>query len=498
MRKAFLLFLVMILMGCQTEKPTIISNEKGSVYYEIFVGSFYDSNEDGVGDIQGIIQQLPYLETMGIKGIWLTPIHPSPTYHKYDVLDYMAIDPEFGTMEDFEELLKVAKEKNIDILIDLVLNHSSDQHPWFIEAKKNQLNGTCDSEDSKCDYYNFTETQQNHSSKIQEGLYYEASFTGSMPDLNLDNPKVREEIKTIVTFWLDKGVKGFRLDASLHYYAATSRNVEFLGWLNDTIKEINPDAFMVSEVWTDENTILNHYESQLDSFFNFTGSATDGKFVKAVRNQSGASLAVWIETYQQKMKEINPNAVDTMFLSNHDQGRSGGYFGKDIEKTKFMGTIYLLSPGIPFIYYGEEIGMLGSGNDPNQRLPMPWGEQGVCANPPGVDYNNKFSSTVKEQEADKDSLLNHYRQVISIRNQYGVFERGEVKSVDFNHDALYGMIHRDENEQVLVIHNFSEETQTVQIPFEILNYHSIGDNQQNGNEIVMQPQSTVVINIKGE
>ncbi len=500
MRKIFFLFLVGMMMGCQTVKTQQkISNENGSVYYEIFVGSFYDSNQDGIGDLQGIIHQLPYLESLGIKGVWLTPIHPSPTYHKYDVMDYRDIDPQFGSMSDFDQLVSEAKEKNIDLLLDLVINHTSDQHPWFIEAKKNQLNGTCDQEDSKCDYYNFTETKQNHSEKIQDNLYYEASFTGNMPDLNLDNPKVRDEIYSIVKFWMEKGIKGFRLDASLHYYGSTGPNVEFLSWLNDKVKQLNPDSFVVAEVWTDEVMIQNHYESQLDSFFNFTASSTDGKIVKAIRNQNGASLARWMMDYNQEIKAINPTAIDTVFLSNHDQGRSGAYFGNDIEKTKLMASILLLSSGRPFIYYGEEIGMFGSGDDPNKRLPMVWGEdEGMCQNPPGVNYNSKFSSSVKDQSQKEGSLLEHYRQVISIRNQYPVFEWGKNDAIDLSNEALYAMVHQEEGLQVLVVHNLSSDPQLFEVESSILKMHSIGEVKQSEATIELAPYASVVLELEGD
>lgn len=494
MRKKLLLLLVLFMVGCQNKKE-IVSNEKSSVYYEIFVGSFADSNQDGIGDLQGIIQKLPYLQKLGIKGIWLTPIHPSGSYHKYDVLDYYGIDPQFGTMEDFEELVQVAKEYQIEIILDLVLNHTSEDHPWFLEAKKNQLNNTCEGQDSKCDYYLFTNEKGNNTTKIQENLYYEAIFTSSMPDLKLDNPEVRQEIENIVSFWLDKGIKGFRLDAALHYYGSSDKNNEFLSWFNQTVKNKKGDAFLVAEVWSDEKTIQRHYESGLDSFFNFTLSDPSGKVVTSIRSGKGASLARWLASYNEELKRINPKAMDTPFLSNHDQGRSGGYFAKDLPKQKMMASTYLLAPGIPFIYYGEEIGMLGSGNDPNQRLPMVWGASidGMTTNPPGVNYNGEFASSVSDQEKEKDSLLNHYREVIAIRNRFSVFERGMAEAVDVNDENIFALTLRDEKELVMVLHNYSAEEKTVEVDFNTKNYYLIGQGSKKGNEIKLSAYSSIVL-----
>ena len=273
-------------------------------------------------------------------------------------------------MDDFKELVDKANELNIDIIIDLPLNHTSDSHEWFISAKENKLNDTCNP-DNKCDYYNFSDTKESGYEPLGDKYYYEARFWSGMPDLNLDSENVRNEIKDIVEFWMDTGIKGFRLDAVLYYYQNNvSKNNEFVSWLMEIVRNKREDAFVVGEVWSSENIILDSYGSGIDSLFDFTMSGQDGFIAKAIRSENGQFLASKMIEYNDLIKE---GSVNSIFLSNHDQSRSAGYF-IDEDKQKLAASVYLLSIGIPFVYYGEEIGMRGSGKDENKRLAMLWGE----------------------------------------------------------------------------------------------------------------------------
>ena len=241
-----------VLSSCserKTERKVYDDNYRN--FYEIYVRSFSDSNGDGIGDLQGVISKLDYLKApdgqddshaLGVDGIWLMPICTSPSEHKYDVTDYCEIDPTYGTMEDFEELLKKFHERGIHVIIDLVLNHTSNEHPWFIQAVKDVNNGDYDSKYAQ--YYNFTtepELDDNENVKgysavegNEEGYYYESRFVYSMPDLNLDNPDVFAEIKDIMKFWLEKGVDGFRLDACKSYFTnSMDKSIEFLSKVVD-------------------------------------------------------------------------------------------------------------------------------------------------------------------------------------------------------------------------------------------------------------------------
>lgn len=494
--------MLLYLTGCTNNKMNAIDNQNSSIYYEIFVGSFCDSDDDGIGDIQGIISKLDYLESLGVKGIWLTPIHPSESYHKYDVLNYMEIDSTFGTMEDFEQLVSEMKIRNMDLIMDLVINHTSSNHPWFVEAKKNILNNACDRENGKCDYYNFYDSKKSNSTKLSNNIYYESVFSDKMPDLNLDNQEVRQEIKDIVTFWLSKGIQGFRLDAPLHYYGDVEKNNEFLSWLNTTVKEIKGDAFIVGEVWSDQKTIESHYESEIDSFFNFPASFTDGKIVTNIRSKNGSALAKYFEKYNASIKSINENAVDSVFLSNHDQARSAGFFSANQEQSKLMVSTFLLSPGNVFIYYGEEIGMLGSGVDPNKRLPMQWDlkdPKKMTNNPIGADYKDSLDTDVNRQNNDPDSLLNHYRKVAKVRNKYKAISNGSSVFVDFDNSSIYAMKHNLNDESILVIHNFSDEKQEIILEEKIKEVNIIDINLKStvkNEQISIQPYSSIVISIE--
>ena len=468
-KKLGIIFITLLLTACSQE--TIRSN-KNYVYYEIFVGSFYDTNEDGMGDLDGVTEKLDYLNDLGVGGIWMMPIHPSPTYHKYDVVDYYDIDPKYGTMEDFDELITKANEYNIEIIIDLVLNHTSSEHPWFIEAKKNVLNGTCENENSYCDYYVFSTTPQGKYYPIGKGYYYEALFWDKMPDLNLDSENVRNEIKDILQFWLDKGVKGFRLDAVTSFYNQNvTKNTEFLRWLNETINSIDEDAYVVGEAWTTNKTITDLYDSGIDSLFQFSLSQADGLIASSIRSKQGYNLANEVIKYNQMIKEANPDALNAVFISNHDQGRSAGYFkSTQPEYLKLMASIYLLMPGRSYIYYGEEIGLRGSGKDENKRLPMIWDNNdntGKTLGPSAADYKSEDIMGLKQQASDKNSLYNHYKQLIQIKNRYDVITDGTMESLNLNSN-VYALRTYDDTDDVIVIHNLSD--QKVVIDYDFSNY----------------------------
>lgn len=477
MRKyTFLLSLValLVLPGCQRSSPTFpldesIPNSQGSVYYEIFVGSFYDGNGDGKGDLSGVTAKIPYLKSLGVKGIWLMPIHPSPSYHKYDVTDYYTIDPSYGTLTDFDNLMAVAKENGIEVLLDLVINHTSDRHPWFIQAKDERMNGKVYPK-SKADWYNFTNKATTGYTQLKTGLYYESRFYSGMPDLNLDNEEVRAEIQNITSFWLNKGVQGFRLDAVSSYYTLSrSTTITFLTWLNSMIKSLFPDAYIVGEgPWgTTYQEIIPYYASGIDSFFNFTiANIPDADKVYAyMRQRKGQELSTLISRYNEELKAVNPLALDAPFISNHDNNRFSGKTINDfkLERFKLMASIYLLMPGRPFMYYGEEIGLLGQGNDPSKRLPMIWDEvdkTGQTLPPPGIDFSLHYQieKGVNDLLDDPDSIINHYRKVINSRNKFNSYiEKATITPFISEQMPIYGLTYTSPSGQLLILTNFSEE-----------------------------------------
>lgn len=420
------------------------------LYYEIFVASFRDANNDGIGDLRGVISKLDYLKDLGVTGIWLMPIMPSQTYHKYDVDGYYKIDPAYGTMEDFENLITEAKKRGIKIIIDLVLNHTSDTHPWFVKAKEAVLKKQ---ESPYINYYNFSEEAKSGYKRIADKIYYEARFWEEMPDLNLANPKLREEIKKIAHFWLKKGVAGFRLDAVLHFFEKnTSQNNEFLSWFMQVVKEKKEDAFVVGEAWTSENVILDYYKSGISSLFNFPFSGSDGKIAKSIRTKEGRDLAKDFVNYQNKVTEHHSS-----FLSNHDQGRSAAYFLND-EQRKIAAASYILSPSIPFVYYGEEIGMRGSGKDENKRLAMLWPDGINAKSPAHADFDPR-KQIIVDLENNEESIegkktkdfFAYYRQIMRARAFY-MPKNMRAKALDL-HENIYSL----EYDDVIFLINFSDK-----------------------------------------
>lgn len=482
-----LLIPLLFLGACR--KDVADAPERNSVYYQVFVGSFYDSDGDGVGDLQGVIEKLDYLqEDLGVSGIWLSPIHPSPTYHKYDVVDYYGIDEAFGTMDDFRELAAEMQEREMDLMMDFVFNHTSSQHPWFVEAKDAVLNDQPSASDY-VDYYNFSTEQEAGYTQLRDDLYYEAQFWSEMPDLNLDNPAVREEITDIAEFWVDEGVNAFRLDATTHFYEdQIGKNTEILAWFMDTVHAIDEEIYVVGEAWTGESIVLDMYESGIDSFFNFKFSQNDGSIVKSINTGKGYGLAETVLAYHEKMRERNPDAVDALFLSNHDNGRSAAYFANQLDKQKLAASIYLLMPGNSFVYYGEEIGMLGSGVDENKRLPMEWGTEEADHIPKryaGADYHEFDIDSVAEQLVADDSLLAHYQEAIQIKNRYPELVEGELAVIDVGEEAIYALQHDD----LLVLHNLSDESITIDITGEIIEQLN-SETEQTAAPLTLSPYSS--------
>ena len=386
------------------------------VAYEIFTGAFSDSDGDGTGDLQGIRSRLDYIQALGADMIWLTPIHPSPSYHHYDVTDYLAVAPEFGTVEGFEALAADCHDRGIRLIVDLVVNHTGVDHPWFKEAAAALASGL---ESPYIDYYNFSQdSAAGHPVPGADGWYYEGRFGPHMPDLNLDSAAVRSEIASIIAFWQARGADGFRLDATTSYYTgAAQKNAAFIAWVTETARQTDPDCYIVGECWADGPTILSLYEGGADSLFNFPLSDAGGVLVQAALSGQGAAVARVMASWHEALCAVSPDIVDAPFLTNHDQARARGMLRSDMDAMKAAAMLYLLLPGRPFVYYGEELGLSGSGRDENKRQPMLWGGDAAdtCAPFPETDQKQRLKGGVSEQDADPDSLLNWYRQLIALR-----------------------------------------------------------------------------------
>ena len=470
-------------------------------WYEIFVYSFCDSDGDGIGDINGVTSKLDYLEELGVTGIWLMPIHPSTSYHKYNVSDYYAIDPEYGTMEDFEKFMAECEKRDIHVILDLVLNHSGSEHAWFKEAVSH-LQGLEDSEEpnpEECKYldYYFFKKEKDSKYCVVEGTdwYYEACFNYDMPDLNLHSEALRAEITEIMKFWLDKGVAGFRLDAAKEFYSGqVDKNIEVLSWIQETAESLKPDVYLVAEVWESFLQISEYYKSGITSIFNFAFGNADGKIISVLR---GAGNPDRVTTYATALEKAdtayagsNPEYIDAPFLSNHDVGRIAGFCTLHEQKTKLAGAMNLFMSGSSFIYYGEEIGMVGSGNDPSKRAPMYWNDardNGTTNPPPECELPDEYPfGSLEQQKDDENSVYNYYRKAIEIRNAIPSISHGKTTAeAELNKDCVSAFRKTSELGTCIVLMNIQEESATVDLS-EYEDWMLAASLSADGNPIVLE------------
>ena len=447
-------------------------------WYEIFVYSFCDSDGDGIGDLAGVTSKLDYLQELGVNGIWLMPIHPSTSYHKYNVSDYYAIDPAYGTMEDFDAFMAECEARDIHVILDLVVNHSGSENPWFKEAYAYlQRLGDAEASAADCkylDYYFFQKSSgDGYCNVTGTDWYYEARFNYDMPDLNLASPAVREEITQIMKFWLDKGVAGFRLDAAKEFYSGEpEKNKEVLSWLKETALSIKPDAYLVAEVWENFANITDYYESGFTSIFNFAFGDYGGKIISVVRGAGNSgtvnSYATALEKADKAYLSSNPDYIDAPFLSNHDVGRIAGFVARDPMKIKLAGAMNILMSGSCFIYYGEEIGMVGAGNDPSKRAPMYWNtarDNGTTGLPPECQLPEEYPcGSLEEQIPDANSVFNYYRQAIAIRQALPVISHGRTTAeAALNTGCISAQRKTWNGDSCIILMNISEEAAEVDL-----------------------------------
>ena len=455
---------------------TAISNADGTMSYEIFVRTFYDTNGDGIGDFNGITQKMDYLSQMGLKTLWLMPIHKSPSYHGYDVSDYYSVNPDFGTLSDFDNMVQKAKEKNIDIMIDFVINHSSDQNQWFIDSLKDYAEGNT-SATSKADWYTWKTSGSSYKDYKGKRYYYDTYYDfGTMPAFNLDSASLKEEIDNLIKFWVqDHGVKALRLDAAMHYYDNDTKTNNFLTWLENTGKKYDEDFHMVGECWSSNADVLKYYNSECDSFFKFGSSIagySDDAIVSVVKRVNTAKkFGDAIENYEKLVKERNPNGYSSYFLSNHDMDRISNNLPDDTY-AKPAAVLLATLPGTPYMYYGEEIYLKGARktnpddmSDARRRLPMIWSKDnktGECkfpeSNRPDLANNEQVTNGVEDEMAKGLSLLNTYRYAINIRNKYPIFKHGVFTNMtsQLNTDNKNVLAYKISlgNEYLIVVHNF--------------------------------------------
>lgn len=439
------------------------------VCYEVFVRSFYDSDGDGIGDLKGLVEKLDYINDgdpatasdLGATCIWLMPIAEASSYHGYDTVDYYTVDRDYGTNEDFKALVAEAERRGIAVIIDLVLNHVSREHPWFLDAANNPSS-------PYRDWFIWAPTSPGyngpwgepvwHRSPSGSGYYY-GIFTAGMPDLNYRNPEVTAEAQRIARFWLEEmGVDGFRLDAIKHVIengAEQENTRETYAWLREyqaDLRAIKPDVFTIGEIFGGRPGVLDgYYPDQLDTYFEFAIGA--GIMNAANAHDARDLMRPAVAAYQGL-----PFQRYAPFLSNHDLERAMTTMGGDQGRARIAAIALLTMPGLPFIYYGEEIGMTGAKPDERLRTPMQWSGDpggGFSSGTPWESLQSNAGAVhVAAQSDDPGSLLSLYRALIRLHTTTPALATGSFSPLESpEHPVVAAYVRRAGDDAVLVVIN---------------------------------------------
>lgn len=489
---------------------------KNSVIYQIYPKSFQDSDGDGIGDIPGIISRLDYLKDLGIDAIWLSPVYRSPQDDNgYDISDYQDIDPMFGTMEDMERLISEAAKRNIRIVMDMVLNHSSDEHPWFLEAKKSRDN-------PYHDYYVWRDGKEGTPPNDMRGCfggsawewvpeikqYYFHQFSVKQPDLNWENPKLREEIYKMIRWWMDKGVGGFRLDVIDQIAKEPDRHITNNGpRLHEFIRELSRETFRhgdlvtVGEAWGANPEIAGLFSnpdgSELSMVFQFEHVGLDQQWGKSKWDLAPLDLVRLKKVLSKWQNELHDKGWNSLFWNNHDLPRIVSRWGNDgkfrVESAKMLATILHGMQGTPYIYQGEELGMTNApyeiedyrdielinlynermrmgvprdeimrsihakGRD-NARTPIQWDDSknaGFTQGTPWIKVNPNYTEiNAKAALEDKNSVFHYYKKLIELRKQYNIFADGSYRLLLPDDPDIFSYVRENADEKLFVAANF--------------------------------------------
>ncbi|SIO16976.1 glucan 1,6-alpha-glucosidase [Carnobacterium alterfunditum] len=492
-----------------------------SVIYQIYPRSFQDSDGDGIGDIQGIIQRLSHLAELGIDAIWLSPVYRSPNDDNgYDISDYQAISPDFGTMDDMDMLIQKAKELGIRILMDLVVNHTSDEHAWFIESRKSKDN-------EYRDYYIWRDGKNNEAPNEltsifsgsaweldeQTNQYYLHLYSKKQPDLNWENPKVRNEIWQMMNFWLDKGIGGFRMDVIDLIGKVPDELITGNGpMLHTYLKEMHQktfgkrDVLTVGETWgvtTDDAKLFSSPErDELSMVFQFEHIGLDEQPGKPKWDTKPLNFIALKQVFTKWQLALDGDGWNSLFWNNHDIPRIVSNWGDDSPQyrkvaAKMFATFLHFLKGTPYIYQGEEIGLTNTpiasieevndiesinmynerlqqgyskkeilqainkkGRD-NARRPIPWDGSlngGFTTGTPWLALNPNYKElNVKNDQEDDESVFNYYKTLIRLRKEHELIVWGEYKELLPNDPQLFVYERSYKGETWLVIINFYQE-----------------------------------------
>ncbi|MUK37720.1 alpha,alpha-phosphotrehalase [Aliivibrio fischeri] len=503
-----------------------------SVVYQIYPRSFCDSNNDGIGDLQGIISKLDYLQGLGIDVIWLSPVYQSPMDDNgYDISDYQAIAAEFGTMEDMKRLMQQAEDRGIKVVMDLVVNHTSDEHAWFVEAKS-------DKNSQYRDFYIWRDAGENGEAPSDIGSifggsawqwdeenqqYYLHLFSKRQPDLNWENPAVHQKVFDMMNWWIDQGIGGFRLDVIDLIGKEVDKKITGDGErLHPLLQKMNQatfgdkDLLTVGETWgaTPESAQLysdpaRHELSMVFQFEHITLLWEDGDKWKP----KPLDLALFKQVMTKWQVELNNKGWNSLFWNNHDLPRVVSKYGCDgqyrVESAKMLATTLHMMKGTPYIFQGEEIGMTNVAFDTleeykdietlnfyrvkiesgvshesmmkgihansrdNARTPMHWDNSdnaGFTQGTPWIKLNPNYPEiNVAAALEDKNSIFYHYQKLIALRKQNPVIVYGDFIPLFETHSAVFAYERKDNEQHFIVLNNFSAEPQTLALPEHIAN-----------------------------
>ena len=501
-----------------------------AVVYQIYPRSFCDSNGDGIGDLQGIISKLDYLKTLGVNVIWLSPVYQSPMDDNgYDISDYQAIAPEFGTMDDMDQLLAEAKARDIRIVMDLVVNHTSDEHVWFQEARKSRDNPYRDfyiwrDEPPKRGDHNYLESVFGGSAwefDEQTGQYFLHIFSKRQPDLNWENPKVHQEVYKMMNWWLDRGIGGFRLDVIDLIGKEIEKGITGNGpRLHPMIKDMNRatfggrDVLTVGETWDVTPETARLYSNPIGDEFSMVFTF-DHITLTWNHGNKWEPVDLDLKKFKQVLTrwqvELANEGWNSLFWNNHDLPRVVSKYGDEgelrVQSAQMLATALHFLKGTPYIYQGEEIGMTNvsfetmadyrdietlnfykvrtesgvshddmmsaihkNGRD-NARTPMQWNDSanaGFTSGEPWIKVNPNYGQINASADMASDhSIFRHYQTLIALRKELDVIVYGDFIPVLEEHDKVFAYLRRDDQQTLLVVNNFSRDRLTIEWPEEL-------------------------------
>lgn len=475
-----------------------VIEDKCRNWYEIFVASYYDSDGDGIGDLNGVKAKLDYIKDTGYNGIWLMPVFSSPTYHKYNASDYYEIDEDYGDpdpMKDLKGLIDAAHGKNVRVILDLVLNHCSKKNSLYKEswnAHKKERDGAAldPREEEVKDLFSWRDNA--------DGSFgVEHNFDEDMPEFNFDSAYAKTYFEEVIRYYLvDVGADGFRLDAVPYLYLGNmAKNFEVLNHFYDYAKGIKPDVYFVGECWDSKNVIEKYYENtHLDSYFWFPGSTKGGRAIIDSLNRNGEELAQYSNCLKDMTESVHGH-IAAPFIDNHDMPRATRV---DEEKAKFQLGLLAMMSGGTFNYYGDELNMKGAdgAGDPGYRTPFPWksgtGYEGFTGRGPETGYlaQEQPSGSLEEQLKDKSSVYNYERKALLLRNQIPGIARGELKEVKPEPDASHLLVTKTyEDKDITIIFNFAADADWI--------YPLAGDSRKVAGQLTARKDSRILMNKDG-